>query len=269
MTIYNYLNYKDFIKEYISTLPANGRGEYGRMAKAMQISSTLVSQIFNGVRELSLEQSFLMSDYLNLSSDEREYLELLVLKERSGLKKQKDFYLEKIRAVQEKNKSFKKFVKPRSLELSKEDELVYYTEWIHASIRLLSELKEFQSLEALSKKLKVDLEVVRGSAEFLNRVGLVDYKNGRVTGLKNNLHQEKDSALTLLRQQTWRMKALENFQRKDKNDYFFNALMTIEEKQFEKIKEILAEAVGEIGKQVGEVKSPKKMLCLNIDFFGV
>jgi len=269
MNLYNYLNYKNFIKDQIKSSPTKGRGEYGRMAKAMQISSTLVSQIFNGDRELSLEQAFLISDYLNLSFDEREYFELLVLKERSGLKKQKDAYLEKIRTIQEKNKSFKKFVKPKNLELSKDDELVYYTEWIHASIRLLSELKEFQSLEALSKKLKVDLDVVRRSAEFLNRVGLVEYKNGLVTGLKNNLHQEKDSSLTLLRQQTWRMKALENFQRKDKNDYFFNALMTIEEKQFDKIKEILAEAVGQIGEQMGEVKSPKKMLCLNIDFFGV
>jgi len=269
MNIFKYLKYKDFIRDYIISLSTAGRGEYGRMAKAMQISSTLISQVFNGDRDLSLEQTFLISDYLNLSLEESEYFELLVLKERSGLKKQKDLYLKKIKVIQEKNKSFKKFVKPKDLQLTKEDELVYYTEWVHASIRLLSEIEDYQSVEELSKKLKVELNVVKHSAEFLHRVGMVNYQNGNVTSVKNNLHLDKGSSLLFLRQQTWRMKALENFQRKDKKDYFFNALMTIEERQFEKIKEILAESVGQIGEQVEKVKNPKKMLCLNIDFFGV
>jgi len=269
MNIYNHLKYKDFIKEYISQLPAQGRGEYGRMAKAMQISSTLISQIFNGERDLSLEQAFLISDYLNLSVEESEYFELLVLKERTGLKKQRDLYLKKIKTIQEKNKSFKKFLKPQDLELTKEDELVYYTEWMHASIRLLSEIEGFQSVEAVAKKLKLETSMVRSSAEFLHRVGLASYANGNISGSKNNLHQEKNSPLTFLRQQTWRMKALENFQRKDQQDYFFNALMTIEETQFKKIKEILTDSVGQIGEQVESVQTPKKLVCLNVDFFGV
>ncbi|MGH1468660.1 MAG: helix-turn-helix domain-containing protein, partial [Bdellovibrionales bacterium] len=70
MKIYDYLDYKAFIKAYVKELPKEGRGEYGRLAKASQISSTLVSQVFNGDRDLTLEQSFLVSEYLNLSVDE-------------------------------------------------------------------------------------------------------------------------------------------------------------------------------------------------------
>lgn len=269
MKIYDYLSYKSFIKAYVKELPKEGRGEYGRLAKASQISSTLVSQVFNGDRDLTLEQSFLVSEYLNLSVDESEYFELLVLFARSGLKKQKDGYLQKIKTIQEKHKSFKASVKPKSLNLSSSEELTYYTEWIHSAIRLLSEIDKYQSIEKLSEKLKVDTGQVRQSAEFLNSIGLVSYKNGTVKGLKNNLHLEKSSPLTYLRQLTWRMKALDNFQRKNKKDYTFNALVTLEEKQIQKIKEILKEGVAKAGAEVEKTKTPEEMMCLNIDFFRV
>ncbi len=90
-----------------------------------------------------------------------------------------------------------------------------------------------------------------------------------VKGLKNNLHLEKSSPLTYLRQLTWRMKALENFQRKNKEDYTFNALVTLEEKQMQKIKEILKEGVAKAGAEVEKTKAPEEMMCLNIDFFRV
>lgn len=267
MKIYDFKDYKDFIRAYIDQL--QGRGEYGRLAKAANISSTLISQVFNGERELTLEQSFLISEYLNLSSEERDYFELLVLMRRAGIKKQQDHYLKKISALNEKHKSFKAIIKPKSLELSPSEEITYYTEWLHSAVRLLSEVEAYQSVEKLAVKLKVELSQVKESAEFLSGIGLVDYKNGKVKGLKNNLHLEKTSPLTYLRQLTWRMKALENFQRKNKDDYTFNALVTLEERQIEKIKDILKEGVAKAGDQVGKTKKPEDMMCLNIDFFRV
>ncbi len=269
MNIYEFTDYKDFISAYVVALPGKGRGEYGRLAKAANISSTLVSQVFNGDRELTLEQSFLIAEYLNLNNDESDYFELLVLFRRSGIKKQQDLYFKKINSISKKNKSFKAVVKPKSLELSPSEEMIYHTEWIHSAVRLLSEVKTYQTIEGLARKLKVEAPQVRQSAEFLKNVGLVEYVNGKVRGLKSNLHLEKASPLTYLRQLTWRMKALENFQRKNPDDYTFNALVTLEERQIEKIKDILKEGVVKIGTQVEKTKKPEEMMCLNIDFFRV
>ena len=269
MNIYECLDYKEFINKYIQSLPGEGRGEYGRVAKAVRVSSTLISQIFKGSRELSLEQAFLISEYLNLNEEELDYFELLVLMARSGIKKQKDFYLTKIKKLQEKNKSFKKFIKPKDLKLKPEEELVYYTEWIHAAVRILSEIEGLQTVESLSNKLKIEVDIVKKSAEFLSKIGMAEYESGKIKGVKTNIHLDRSSPFILLRQQTWRLKALENLQRKNEEDYSFNALMTIEEDQLEKIQEILKESVGKIGEQVQEAEKPRKMLCLNIDMFEV
>ncbi len=269
MNIFDFQDYKTYINDYVSSLPNLGRGEYGRIAKAASISSTLVSQVFKGERELTLDQAFLIAEYLNLNSDEGTYFELLVLKQRSGIKRKSEMYQAKIIDLQKKNKSFKKHIKPKKLELTQKEEIKYYTEWLHSALRLISEIKGYQHIEEISLKLKIDLNIIKESAEFLSKVGLVEYNNGVVRGLKKNIHQEKSSPLDSLRQQTWRMKALENFQRKKREDYFFNALMTINSKQIDEIKEILQSSVGLIGKQVGQTTVPDEMMCLNIDFFEI
>lgn len=263
------MNYKDFIEDFIKGHAAKKRGEYGRIAKAAGISSTLVSQIFKGERELSLEQAFLISSYLNLNNEESDYFELLVLFRRAGIKKQQEHYLKKIKRIQEKHKSFKSKMNVKSLDMTSENEIKYYTEWIHSAIRLLSEIRKYQTIESLAQKLKVDEDEVKKSAEFLSSINLVEYNSGKVTGLKNNIHLEKSSPLTYLRQLTWRMKALENFQRKNPEDFTFNALVTLEKGQIEKIKEIIKSSVSEIGASTEKTKNPEEMMCLNIDFFKV
>jgi len=269
MNIFDFLDYKSYINSFVKSLPNKGRGEYGRLAKAANISSTLISQIFNGNRDLTLEQVFLICEYLNLNVEESEYFETLVLLNRSGLEKQKEHYRKKIKNLKAKNKSFQKHINPKKLELSPQEEITYYTEWIHSAVRLLGEIKAFQNIEGMSEKLKVEVKMIKESAEFLKKTGLIEYNNGVIKGLEKNIHQEKSSHLNYLRQLSWRMKALENFQRKNESDFFFNALMTIKKSQLEKIKTILKEGLGSVGKEVDETTKPDEMMCLNIDFFKV
>lgn len=268
MNIYDFLDYKEYIKAHVEGLPNQGRGEWGRLARAAGISSTLISQIFNGDRELSIEQGFLMVSYLNLNTQEWEYFELLILHRRAGVEQLKKLYLEKIIEIQKRNLSFKKEVSPKTLKIEPSLEVTYYTEWVHAAIRLLCEIDGFQTPESIAAKLSISLKQVKASAEFLNSLGLIKYKNGRLMGLSQNLHLEKNSPMTYLRQLTWRMKALENFHKSNLEDFTFNALLTIEKSQIEEVKKILNKALKSIGEKV-ESKNPEELMCLNVDFFNV
>ena len=57
MVIFEFDSYKDYVKTHVESLPNGGRGEWGRIARAIGVNSTMVSQIFKGPKDLSIEQA--------------------------------------------------------------------------------------------------------------------------------------------------------------------------------------------------------------------
>ena len=267
--IYHYKSYKDYVRNWVKSQPHKGRGQYKAMAEHIRVSTTLVSQIFNGDRDLSLEQAHLLSSFMQLNSAELEYLLSLLLMERSGLVEQKEYFDKKLAQLREDNLQLKKQIKSETL-LTKEAEAQYYSDWVHSAIRLLCEIPRFQKIEAIAKHLGVSKEKVQQSIQFMDRVGLVRLEGGKVHNLNKTLHIDKDSPFSLLKQEIWRVKGLTQLQNKrGDQQLFFNALMTIEEKDWKTISNIINDSLKRMHEKVSETKKPEKLCCLNIDFFEV
>jgi len=73
MNIFNYLSYREYLKVRIDALPGGGRGELLRIAKSVGIHSSILSQVFQGHRELTPEQAVAVADYFELTSIETRY----------------------------------------------------------------------------------------------------------------------------------------------------------------------------------------------------
>lgn len=69
MTIFDFIDYRFFLRKFIQQLPKKGRGEINRMAKSMQIHPSLVSQVHTYQKHLNLEQGQNLSLYLCVSND--------------------------------------------------------------------------------------------------------------------------------------------------------------------------------------------------------
>lgn len=52
--LHNYNDYKEFINEWILSLPKNGRGKYLEIATELNAHTTLISQVFKGSRDLTM-----------------------------------------------------------------------------------------------------------------------------------------------------------------------------------------------------------------------
>lgn len=76
--IFEYLDYKIWVKDRIARMPKKGRGQFTALAKHLNTSTANITLIFKGTRNLTLEQAALLSDYFELSKSERRYLILLV-----------------------------------------------------------------------------------------------------------------------------------------------------------------------------------------------
>src|ERR1035437_7107143 len=133
MTIFTYSDYRSFFKAYLASLPKKGRGELSKVAQAIGVHSTLLSLILSGERDFSLDQVFDLAQYLELTDLEREYLFLLVQKERAGNARFKSFLKEKVKAAQtEALKIENRFEHEK--RLSDEARAIFYSSWIFSAV---------------------------------------------------------------------------------------------------------------------------------------
>ncbi len=84
MGIFEYNDYKLFVRNRIREMARAGRGQYQKMALHLRVHPTLVSQIFRGVRDLTPEQASEVAVFLELSEPESQYFLTLVQISRAG-----------------------------------------------------------------------------------------------------------------------------------------------------------------------------------------
>ena len=94
MRIFEFNDYRLFLKQYIKSLPKHGRGQISLMADFLKITQPLMSQILSNDKILNLEQADLLAEYLQFNEIEKEYLFILVQIERSGRQSLKKYFTE-------------------------------------------------------------------------------------------------------------------------------------------------------------------------------
>ena len=94
--IFEASDYRGYLKEYLLKLPKQGFGEGKRMAKHLGVSSTFISQVLGGGKQLSLEQAQELSEYLGHSELEADYFFHLVQMDRAGTAKLKRLFQQKL-----------------------------------------------------------------------------------------------------------------------------------------------------------------------------
>lgn len=96
MMIYNYTDYRAFLHDFIAQQKNSGWGWRARMARAIGIESTYISQVLVGRCDFSIEQGERISKELKLSNEETEYFIFLILKARAGTQGLKDLFSAKL-----------------------------------------------------------------------------------------------------------------------------------------------------------------------------
>lgn len=66
----------------------------------------------------------------------------------------------------------------------------------------------------------------------------------------------------------WRLKSIEKTEKEEKDELIFTAPLTVSQKDFKKIKNILLNSIEKVSEIIVKT-SPEKVTCLNIDLFYV
>lgn len=266
MSIFSYHDYKKYVNEWISLQPSNGHGQFRQMALELGVNSVVMSQVFRGDRDLSLEQTLALSKYMGLNSIERDYFLLLVQKERAGNFELKEVFEKQLDEMRTASEQLKMRIKHQ--KFSDDDKAIFYSRWFYSAIRLGVSIPELNNTSAIAKHLGLDRHLVNQVIEFLLKNNLViKNKQGLDMGPQVT-HVGHDSPFVNSHHANWRMQSLTEMDKSRKEDLFYTGPMALSKEASKKIRKNLIDLIEKATREASESDS-EILRCLNIDWFEV
>lgn len=267
MTIYKFEKYRLFLKYLISTYPRKGYGQLYRLSKHLGVNSAYLTQVFNELKSLNIEQALSAAEYFNFTNEETRYFLLLVQYDRAGTKKLKDFYYEDIRQIQNKNRDLKNKIHS-DIKIEPIKQVIFYSDWTYSAVRQCTAISGLNQVEAIAKYLNIETKRVIEILSFLTEVGLCETtENGFKIGARRT-HLEDSSPLKKLHHQNWRSKAMEKCFDNWEHRLHYSSPMTISNKDAFKIREIILDMIEMVNLTADNSKS-EELVCFNVDWFKI
>ncbi len=264
-SIYEFQDYKLFINHWVSHQPKNGHGEYRRISEHLQVSTTMVSQVFKGEKHLSPEMGAELCDYLNLSEEESEYLLLILDYQKAGSYKLQQRLKRQLVKRQERAQKLENRIK-KDLDLSEENKAVFYSSWIYSGVRLLSDIADCNNSLEIAKRLHLEKNLVEKVIDFLVDHKLCIKQSGRLKMGPTSTHLGTSSLLLSKHHQNWRLQGFNKMILNDNSNLFFTGPMVLSQEVADEIRRQLPEIIQQILAKVHPSKS-EVVRCLNLDWY--
>lgn len=268
MAIYDYKDYKQFVIEKVQQMPKHGHGEYQRIAVALRLHTTSVSQIFKGQRELSHEQAAALCLYFGFTEKETDYFITLVSLARAGTKQLKAVHERRIQALQEQAKMLSHRINENHI-ITDAEKNKFYSEWYYSAIRLLTDLPEYSTVDQIKERLNLPTKLVTEVLQFLISTGLCVEENGKTKLGAQRTFIAQSSPLITRHHANWRLQAIQRYQSMDhERELAFTSPMTLSKKDVIQVRSLLLETIESILK-VNTVSASEELHVLNIDWLKI
>ncbi len=267
MSIFDFKDYRAFLKSEIKSRPHKGRGELSRISDHLGVNSTMLSQVMSGLKEFSLEQAKRVCDYLALPKLETDYFLILVQLERAGTHDLKDYFREKREEMKKSSLEISKRIRT-DRSLTDLERSVFYSSGLYSAIHIFTSLESGKTLEQVVEKFNIPRSRVQEILRFLLEAGLVSSNNGIFIPTVQSTHIEKGSPFLVKHHSNWRVAAIQKSESLSSEEMMFTANISISKKDFEKIREQLVTAIQEISQIVKDSPS-EEIANLNIDWFWI
>lgn len=149
--------------------------------------------------------------------------------------------------------------------LNSQEEAQYYSSWQFSAVHVLLSIPEFQTRDAISKKLELSLERVDKILSFLEEAGLCKKEGQSHQITRPLLHLDKWSPLISKHHTNWRLKSILSLDKEGEDDLHYSSVFTLSMNDYSCVKEILTNALADSFNIIS--KSPEKdtaVICLDL-----
>jgi len=267
MSLYDYNDYREFLKDFLRDKTKNQRGSIGKLATSLNVNSAMVSQIIHEKSHLSPEQALRLTKHYGFSNLETEYFMALVSMNRAGDKETKKYYQEKVLSLAKLGETLKEQLNYQNSR-KPFDEGVYYSQWYYSAAWLLTAITP-QTKQSLCGLLNISAEALEPALLFLTEAGLIKHELGKYIYSGSHVHVGKDSKHLRQHHINWRLKAVQALQSDDINQNFhFTGAIVLSKEDVIKISSKILDFLKEFREITGP-SANEELLCLNLDWFKV
>ena len=266
MAIFDSDSYKQVVIDWVESQPRKGYGLYSRMAKALGTSSVVVSQIFRGPRDLTLDQAAKVCRFMGLGRIESDHFLLLVQRERAASPELREMLDRQLKDLRSRGQALKNRIEHS--QMSEDDRSYFYSRWYVIAIWLAAPLYSTQIAEKISQRFGLQVSEVSDVLQFLVSRRLL-VKKGKAFELGTKVtHIANDSSYLRLHHSNWRLKALQAMERPSNENLHYTAPVSLSKSLQKEIRETLLRLIQTQTKQIAA--SPEEtLMCLNLDWFEV
>lgn len=257
--------YRSVIRKWVAERPHKGRGEMKIIADLLSIPTSVWSQMLSGSREMNEDQAFLVSDYFGFADLEREYFLCLVQIERAAHHVYKSHLKQKLAALKEQSSNLSKRLKYEKV-LDEKSQAEFYSSWIYAAVSLFCGIGTGKKLEEIITEFSLERERAIHVVNFLLSVGLLILENGLYKEGTVSTFVDRNSPYVSKHHTNWRIRAIEKTSNLKPTDFMYTSPMSLSQKDFEYLREKMANVVKEVSERVRDSKS-EVVACFNLDFF--
>lgn len=143
----------------------------------------------------------------------------------------------------------------------------YYSSSVYAYVHILTSIPEYQSVDALSKKIFMTIDETFQILSFLESVNLVRREDSRWVYTSVELHVEAKSPLIVNHHSNWRWESLKDAQFQDQeNSVHFTGVYSIAHSDFPIFKELILGTIKSFHSQAVASK-PEDLVVFCCDYF--
>jgi uncharacterized protein (TIGR02147 family) len=265
MKVFEFTDYKPFLREFIASQPKKGRGLVKAIGEHLRIDPSQVSQVLSGSKDFTEEQAISLAKFVGLNELETDYLLALVKIERAGTKELKEHYRKKRDKLKAESLDLSKRVEQDRI-LSDYEKAVFYSNYLYSGIRLSTSIGEGRTLSEIAERFQITREKASEILNFLVATNLCQENSGRYRVGTQHTHIERGSPFLARHHHNWRVKALERTDAIADHELQFTGPVSISRSEFDAVRELLVEAISNTLKKVKKCE-PDDVAVLLIDWF--
>lgn len=267
ISVFEYSNYRTFIKNRFSEMPRKGYGQSHKLANYLAVHTTLVSQVLKGLKTFTLEQASLTCDFLGLTELESEYFILLVQWDRAGNEPLRKILKRQMESLKKNSEQLVNRLHANK-KLNDEQKAIFYSDWSYSAIRQLTAIKGFHNLDAIADYFGFSKKQTKVALDFLIRTDLCKEEKGKILIGPSSTHLESTSPWVRVHHTNWRNQALHSMRNEEAAKLHYTAPLTISKDDAIKIREMIVQFLEQVDKVIAPSPS-EELRCLNIDWFKV
>lgn len=267
MNIFDFYDYRDFIKWYFSTLPNGGYGKLAELADSSGVNRATITLVLKMERDFTADQAFNACQFLGLNKIETDYFLNSVQMQKAAQTKVRNHYREKLDLLRNEYQDLQKRL-GNSKEFDENAKAQFYSNWFYSAIRLSTSIADYDNIDSIAKRLDLPLNVVRQVVDFLLEHNLVSQNENKLKMAVQNTHLNANHPLRSRHHMNWRLKSIQKVDNKNNDELFFTSPVSISKNDIPLVREILLNAIDDVFKVVDPSKE-EELVCLNIDWFRI